>query len=73
MSVEFRPGAEPLFSKAGLLFEADYGTGKAFTHFSYDVAADGRLLMTLEDSASFPRSISLVLGWERLLAERFER
>ena len=73
MAVDVRPGADPPFSKATLVFEKEYGTGKAFTHFSYDVATDGRLLMTLRDSASYPREISLVLGWDRELAARFER
>ena len=74
MAVDVRPGADPPFSKATLVFEREYGTGKdVITHFSYDVAADGRFLMTLRNAASYPREISLVLGWDRELAARFAR
>ena len=71
--VDARLAEDATFSRPRLLFERDYGTGKAFSHFSYDVAADGRLLMTLRDSASFPPSIGLALRWDLELAGRFER
>ena len=71
--VDVRPEGETTFSKPRLLFDRDYGMGKAFTHFSYDVVSDGRFLMTLRDSASFPHSLNLVMRWDLELATRFKR
>jgi Tol biopolymer transport system component len=73
MVVEVTPGATDPFARPVLLFNKEFGLGKAFSHFGYDVAPDGRFLMTLPESELYPQSIALVLAWDRELTKRFVR
>lgn len=71
MVVEVSAGGTNPFSRPELVFEKEFGLGKASNHFGYDVAADGRFLMTVPDSELYPREIALVVAWDRELMLRF--
>ncbi len=68
MVVEFSStSGEPVISAPQQLFSREFGTGKAATHFSYDVGPDNRFFMTVEDSALLPDELAVVLNADVLL------
>ena len=71
MVVDVVPAAASPFSRPAVLFDEEYGLGKAMNHFGYDVTEDGRFLMTLPESVLSPREIALVIAWDRELLQRF--
>ena len=68
-AVDVTPASSQIFSKPRAWFEGPIVAGKG-NHYSYDVASDGRLLVSLLDSRQLPTHLDLVEAWDQLLLER---
>jgi len=60
-------GSEPRISKPRTALDQPIGFGKGTAHWGYDVAADGRFLVTPPESKFFPRRLDIVVGWSNEL------
>jgi hypothetical protein len=69
LAVDLSAAGEASFSPPRLVFEHDYGSMRA-DRFSYDVAPDGRFLMTLGDNVYLLSELQLVLNWDYELDTR---
>ena len=61
------------FGKPDFLFQGGFGSPRGANHFRYDVAPDGRFLMTRPEATAFPKHLPFALAWDRELADRFGR
>jgi Tol biopolymer transport system component len=57
--------SEPGVSRPRTALDQEIGFGKGEAHWGYDVAADGRFLVTADESRFYPRRMDVVIGWSR--------
>jgi Tol biopolymer transport system component len=60
-------GSEPRISKPRTALDQPIGFGKGTAHWGYDIAPDGRFLVTPPESKFFPRRLDIIVGWSNEL------